>query len=112
MKSSRFYSSSLVGDASSKFSRLHTTHPESKCRFYSTNPSPEIEPTEVVPVVTYSNPDTQKLDILNDNKNKAGVYRWINNINKNTYVGSSVKLSLRFRSYFSVNFLEMEVKKK
>ena len=29
----------------------------------------------VVPIITYSNPDTQKLDILKDNKGKSGIYR-------------------------------------
>jgi hypothetical protein len=28
-----------------------------------------------IPVVTYSNADTQKLNILLDNKNKSGIYR-------------------------------------
>ena len=30
---------------------------------------------KIVPAATYLNPDTQKLAILNENKNKGGVYR-------------------------------------
>jgi exonuclease V gamma subunit len=30
---------------------------------------------DVIPVASYSNADTQKLDILKDNKNKSGIYR-------------------------------------
>jgi len=29
----------------------------------------------VVPIVTYSNADTDKLDILKNNKKKSGIYR-------------------------------------
>jgi len=29
----------------------------------------------IIPVAIYTNADTQKLDILKDNKNKSGIYR-------------------------------------
>jgi hypothetical protein len=38
---------------------------------------------------------------LNDNRGKAGVYMWVNQINGNTYVGSSVNLPPRFLKYFN-----------
>ena len=43
-------------------------------RFYSTNTSINIirSTVEIVPVVTYLNPDTPKLAIFYENKNKAG----------------------------------------
>jgi len=41
------------------------------------------------PVTRYSNVDVDKVKILSDNRNKAVVYRWVNNINQKTYVGSS-----------------------
>lgn len=40
-----------------------------------------------------------------DNRNKLGVYRWINNENGKTYVGSSIGLSVRFYTYFSLRSL-------
>lgn len=43
----------------------------------------------------YENADVQKLEVLKENKGKSGVYLWINNINGNKYVGSSVNLSRR-----------------
>ena len=76
-------------------------------KFYSTNSSPDENVIKIIPMVTYYNADTLKLDILYDNKNKAGIYRWINKINNKIYVGSSVNLALRFRNYFSINFLEI-----
>lgn len=53
----------------------------------------------------YENADTQKLLILLDNKNKSGVYRWVDKINGKTYIGSSVNLSRRLSDYFNVNYL-------
>ena len=43
--------------------------------------------------------------ILQDNKQKCGIYKWINKINGKSYVGSSVNLSSRLSSYLSKNYL-------
>lgn len=64
----------------------------------------------VLPVITYANADLQKINILKNNK--SGVYRWTNLLNNKSYVGSSVNLGRRFRVYFNINYLEMEIKKK
>lgn len=72
------------------------------CRTYSTN-------SPVVPIKIYSNADLQKLLIIQENKAKPGVYRWINLTNNQSYVGSSVNLAKR--EYFNINFLEREIKK-
>lgn len=52
---------------------------------YSTNSS-------VVPVKIYRNADLDKLRIIKENKGKGGVYRWINNLNGKSYIGSSSNL--------------------
>lgn len=59
----------------------------------------------VIPVATYSDAGSEKETALKDNKNKSGIYRWTNLINGKSYVGSSVNLSRRFRSYFNGNYL-------
>jgi hypothetical protein len=59
-------------------------------RLYSTN-NPRI----------YSNADTS-FDIIKENKKKSGIYRWINNKNGKTYIGSSVNLSARLYRYYSL----------
>lgn len=53
----------------------------------------------------YSNADTEKVNIFKDNKNKCGVYRWINLETNKSYVGSSVNLRRRFNTYYSFSYL-------
>jgi group I intron endonuclease len=59
----------------------------------------------VLPVVVYPNSDLNKKEIVNENKQKSGIYRWTNIITGDTYVGSSVNLARRFKSYFNFNYL-------
>jgi group I intron endonuclease len=42
-----------------------------------------------------------KKTILKENKNKAGVYRWVNKLNGKSYYGSSANLGVRFQHYFN-----------
>lgn len=56
-------------------------------------------------MVTYSNADTDKVQILAENRKKVCVYLWINNENGNKYVGSSVNLSVRMYTYYSLRSL-------
>jgi len=58
-----------------------------------------------MPVKTYSNCDLEKDRILKENRNKAVVYRWTNNVNQKTYIGSSVNFSVRLYKYYSVKHL-------
>lgn len=57
--------------------------------------------------IKYANADTQKLEILKDNKGRSGtyIYMWINTINGKRYVGSSVNLGKRLTSYYNFDFL-------
>jgi len=59
----------------------------------------------VKPVITYSNADTQKAQIIEDNRDKSGIYRWKNNINGKTYIGSSINLSDRLLDYYQTRNL-------
>lgn len=56
-------------------------------------------------VLIYKDCDKQKLDILKDNRNKTGIYCFKNNVNNKIYIGSSVNLTTRFYSYYSLNNL-------
>lgn len=66
---------------------------------------------EVIPVVIYPDTYLNKSIILKDTKNKAGIYRWVNKVNGNTYIGSSVNLARRFKVYFDFSFLSARLKK-
>ena len=59
----------------------------------------------IVPIKSYSNVEADKDKILSDNKNKSGIYMWINNINNKKYIGSSENLKTRFIKYFNTNHL-------
>jgi group I intron endonuclease len=50
---------------------------------------------------TYTYVLRDKYIIYNDNKNKIGIYRWVNNINDKCYIGSSSNLGTRLSIYFS-----------
>ena len=39
------------------------------------------------------------------------MYRWINLKNGKSYIGSSVNLSSRFQNYYSIYYLEEEIKR-
>jgi group I intron endonuclease len=58
------------------------------------------------PVIIYSNADTDKSKILEDNKDKAGVYLWTHKESGKKYVGSSVHLTNRLSKYYSKKHLE------
>ena len=81
-----------------------------QCRNYSqfTN---DKHKESVIPVVIYSDASTDKSIILKDNKNKAGIYRWVNKENGNCYVGSSENLTDRFRKYYSFRNISLELLK-
>lgn len=56
-------------------------------------------------IIIYEDVLKNKNNILQDNKQRCGVYKWVNKINGKSYVGSSVNLSTRFSHYFSLNYL-------
>jgi len=54
------------------------------------------------PTLRYLNADLDKSNNLKEIKGKGGIYRWINNTNGKSYVGSSVDLSKRLYRYYSL----------
>lgn len=47
--------------------------------------------------------------ILKNTKNQVGIYRWVNKVNGNTYIGSSINLGRRFRAYFDFSYLSVRI---
>jgi len=60
----------------------------------------------ILPVKVYQNGKLQKSQILQENKNKSGIYRWTNLLNGKSYIGSSKIISSRLYSYYSENTLK------
>jgi group I intron endonuclease len=60
------------------------------------------------PVKTYRYLDQKRNQstLLAENKHKCGVYRWINIVNRHSYVGASNDLSARFTAYLSLPWLK------
>jgi len=52
-------------------------------------------------VIFYNNADIDKLKILSDNKDLAGIYQWKHNESGKTYIGSAFDLSKRLKQYYS-----------
>lgn len=59
----------------------------------------------LIPILSYSDPKSDKSSILTDNKGKSGIYVWRNKINGKIYVGSSVNLSKTLVNYFNESYL-------
>lgn len=64
----------------------------------------------IIPIVVYSNADTSKIQIIKEIKGKSGIYRWINNKNGKSYIGSSVNLSARLYRYYSLAHITAQSK--
>jgi len=58
-----------------------------------------------VPVRVYINSDEEKDLIINENKGRSGIYRWVHIESGKSYVGSSANLSVRFKQYFNYNHI-------
>jgi group I intron endonuclease len=59
----------------------------------------------VNPIITYNDLVINKRQIIKENKDKSGIYRFTNNLNGKMYIGSSSNLSSRFRKHFNLNYL-------
>ena len=60
----------------------------------------------IVPIIIYSNAETDKSKIFSDNKGRAAIYLWTHKESGKRYVGSAVNLSERMYQYFSLLWLK------
>nr|AKM22576.1 hypothetical protein [Cordyceps militaris]AKM22587.1 hypothetical protein [Cordyceps militaris]AKM22598.1 hypothetical protein [Cordyceps militaris]AKM22609.1 GIY-YIG endonuclease [Cordyceps militaris]WLN31622.1 hypothetical protein [Cordyceps militaris] len=65
---------------------------------------------KIIPIKIYNNAFINKNKIFLDNKNQSGIYKWINNINGNTYVGSGLNLTKRVGDYFKESELKRNLR--
>lgn len=81
-----------------------------QCRNYTLATNGKLNES-TFPVVIYLDAHLNKPVVLKETKNKAGVYRWVNKVNGNTYIGSSVDLGRRFRVYYDFSYLSTRINK-
>jgi hypothetical protein len=62
----------------------------------------------LIPIVTYSNADIKRSQILSDNKGKSGIYMWTHLESSKKYISLAVDLSKRLKNYFNKNYLNRE----
>jgi group I intron endonuclease len=80
-------------------------------KHYSTSSNHEIKEEtlpiqiEINVIKLYENA-TLKKQIIDENKNKSGIYLLTNLLNKDKYVGQSIDLGKRFTKYFTLSYLK------
>ena len=67
------------------------------------------EDKRIVPEKFYENADTLKKLIIDENKNKSGIYRWTNKSTGDIYIGQSTNLSSRFINYYNISYLSSKI---
>jgi len=65
----------------------------------------------VIPLITYNNLEINKYNIYKENRNKSAIYSWNNMVTGERYVGSAVDLTRRLWGYFSIAFLNKELRR-
>lgn len=61
---------------------------------------------QLKPIKIYNNFKEDRLQLINDQKDKTGVYCLVNLINGHIYIGSSVNLAVRMKNYLNTTFLK------
>jgi len=82
----------------SNFPPLLTLFP-SILYYKNSNPSNSYD-FFIVPIKSYLNINTQREEILKENKNLFGIYRWINLVNGKSYISSAIDLSKRLNEHY------------
>jgi group I intron endonuclease len=72
----------------------------------SNNEGKENNTKNLKPIKVYNNLKEDRVFILKEQRDKSGVYCFVNKINGHTYVGSSINLASRMRNYLNNTFLK------
>jgi hypothetical protein len=65
----------------------------------------ESNTADIKPVKYYEDIYTMKPQILKENKNKSGIYKFVNKLSGSFYIGSAKNLRTRIYSYFQLSIL-------
>lgn len=69
------------------------------------NSNKESNKINIIPIVTYNNANLDMLIVYRENIGKSGIYRWVNNLNGKSHIGSSISLSYKINLYYSLSSL-------
>nr|UEX92762.1 GIY endonuclease [Ophiocordyceps lanpingensis] len=83
------------------FSSLARKHKKSETATQAINNTKDLKSLKIYDIFK-----DNRLDILKQQKDKSGVYCFINKINGNSYVGSSINLASRMKNYLNNTFLK------
>lgn len=61
--------------------------------------------SKIVPVQVWDDADKLKLEILEENRGKSGIYMWQNKLSGKIYVGSAKNIRNRLMVYYNINSL-------
>ena len=87
---------------------LRSVEHKNNCRKFSSkylnNKEDNID--NLKPIYVYNNFKESRSLILKQEKDKLGIYCLVNNVNKHTYIGSSIHLANRIKNYLNPAFLK------
>jgi excinuclease UvrABC nuclease subunit len=61
------------------------------------------------PAIVYINSMLNKSNILKENKDKSGIYKWTFSIDNKSYIGSSTNITNRIRKYYCLNHITSKI---
>src|SRR6185295_3857533 len=98
----------LIFSAVPKFKTIHPSCSKYlSCSYSSLNIKLEEDKTKNLKAIKiYNNFQEDRINIIKDQKDKPGVYCFINNINGHSYIGSSINLAGRMKNYLNTAFLK------
>ena len=77
-------------------------------RTYVTLSKNHLKFTDIIYEKIYENISEMRKEILNENKNKSGIYMLTNKSTSDIYIGQSNDISKRFKNYFNLSYLKSQ----
>jgi group I intron endonuclease len=89
-----------------KFNYLIKNNIYNSVRSYSTLSGNPLKNSNIDYIKVYENALDMRKDILNENKDKSGIYMITNKLTEDIYIGQSKNISNRFKNYFNLSYLK------
>jgi GIY-YIG catalytic domain len=89
-----------------KFNKIIKNNLYNPVRNYSTLSSDLLKNNTIDYIKVYENAFDMRKDILNENKDKSGIYMITNKLTKDIYIGQSKDISNRLKFYFNLSYIK------